>query len=349
MLRGKPVCALYSICLAAGTLLFTVQAAFSELNLGPEQLVTAGGSAVVVPGYSVPSFVDWNNDGFKDLIVGEGSGSCTPKVRVYINSGAYGNPQFTGYFYAQSNGSDLTTPGSGCLGLFPRVVYWDADNYKDLLVGQSDGKIRLFLNDGAGDENPTFDGGTLLQVGDPGSKTDIDVGSRATSTVVDWNSDGRKDLVVGAYDGKIHIFLNEGTDASPDFRSESFAQENGSNLFVPINRSSPVVLDLDDDGKKDLLAGNTEGQLLFYSNVGSDGSPVFSGHSLIDADGSVIDLMGVIDARSRPFVCDWTGDGLPDVLIGAGDGQVHLYQGVPEPASLSLLAVGGLVLIRRRR
>jgi hypothetical protein len=41
-------------------------------------------------------------------------------------------------------------------------------------------------------------------------------------------------------------------------------------------------------------------------------------------------------ARSRPFVCYWTGDGhfslidvYPDVLVGAGDGKVRLYRGVP--------------------
>jgi hypothetical protein len=33
-------------------------------------------------------------------------------------------------------------------------------------------------------------------------------------------------------------------------------------------------------------------------------------------------------SRSRPFVADWTGDGLPDVLIGAGEGKAHLFQNV---------------------
>ena len=45
--------------------------------------------------------------------------------------------------------------------------------------------------------------------------------------------------------------------------------------------------------------------------------------------GLPIDLPGY--ARSRPAVCDWTGDGALDLLVGAGDGLVRLYQG-PEPA-----------------
>jgi hypothetical protein len=302
------------------------------LRLGPEELVQAAGGDIVVSGYSVPSFVDWDNDGDNDLVIGEGPISSTGKgkVRVYKNVGSASAPQFSGFTYVQSNGSDpnLTCPGSGCLGCFPRVVYWDGDARKDLLIGQADGKVKVFLNIGT-DENPTFDAGTFLQVGPPGSKANIAVGARATPSAVDWNSDGKKDLVVGALDAKVHLFINEGTDAAPDFRVQTFAQANGSDLLVSAGRSSPDVLDLDGDGKKDILTGNTNGQLFFYSNTGTDSEPNFAGYESVESDAVPIDLAGT--PRSRPFVCDWTGDGYPDVLIGAGDGKVHLYQSVPQP------------------
>ncbi len=92
----------------------SVSASSAGLVLGPEQIVKAGGTNISVPGYSVPSFVHWNGDGLKDLVVGEGSGlTGFGRVRVYINSGTSGNPAFTGYFYAQSEGSDLQSPGGG--------------------------------------------------------------------------------------------------------------------------------------------------------------------------------------------------------------------------------------------
>jgi hypothetical protein len=303
------------------------------LNLGPEELVQAGGVNIDVGTYSVPSFVDWDNDNLKDLVIGTGSGY----VRVYLNDGTESAPSFSDYFYAQSNGANLYCPPSGCLGCFPRVVYWDADARKDLLVGQADGIVKIFLNIGT-DSAPTFDGGTFLQVGPLGSKINIDVGYRATPSVMDWNNDEKKDLVVGALDGKINIFINQGTDTGPDFLTKIFAQENGSDLLVPGQRASPGVFDADFDGKKDLLVGNTNGQLLFYSNVGTDSAPTFSGYSLVESTGVDIDLPS---SRSRPFVCYWTGDGYfgpidayPDVLIGASDGQVHLYQGIPEIGDL---------------
>jgi len=232
------------------------------------------------------------------------------------------------------------------MGAFPRVVHWDGDGRKDLIVGQSDGAVRIYLNTGT-DSNPVFDSGAYLEVGASGSKSGIAVGSRATPTVVDWNNDGAKDLLVGCLIGVVCLYSNAGSDSSPDFISTDYLQEDGSNLSVPSYRSSPVIMDLDGDGKKDMLTGNTDGQILFYSNVGTDVAPVFSGYELVESLGAAIDLGDRV--RSRPFVCDWTGDGYLDLIIGEADGSVHLYQGVPEPATLLLLGVGGLGLLKRRR
>jgi hypothetical protein len=78
--------------------------ALAQLDLGAEEIVQAGGAAIDVPGYSVPSFVHWDGDGLRDLVVGEGSGTYTPKVRVYLNAGTSGSPLFSTYFFAQSGG-----------------------------------------------------------------------------------------------------------------------------------------------------------------------------------------------------------------------------------------------------
>ena len=88
--------------------------ASADLLLGQEELVQASSINIDVPGYSVPSFVPWDGDGLKDLIVGEGGGGVAEgKVRVYLNIGTEFEPEFSGYFYVQSLGSDLVEPGSG--------------------------------------------------------------------------------------------------------------------------------------------------------------------------------------------------------------------------------------------
>jgi hypothetical protein len=88
--------------------------ATADLVLGPEGRVQAGGLDIDVPGYSVPSFVVWDGDALRDLIVGEGGGGYPEgKVRVYPNVGTAAAPEFSGYSYVQSVGSDLILPGSG--------------------------------------------------------------------------------------------------------------------------------------------------------------------------------------------------------------------------------------------
>jgi hypothetical protein len=82
-------------------------------HLGPGEFVQADGADIDVPGYSVPSFVHWDDDGLKDLVVGEGSGAYAGKVRVYLNAGTASEPLFSTYFYVQSHGSDLIVPGGG--------------------------------------------------------------------------------------------------------------------------------------------------------------------------------------------------------------------------------------------
>lgn len=301
-------------------------------NFGPAEFVQAGGTDIVVPGYSVPSFAYWNDDDLRDLIVGEGVAEFPGKVRVYLNVGTQSSPAFAGFFYAQSLGADLEVPAEGCMGAFPRVVYWDRDARKDLLIGRPDGLVALYLNVGT-DSQPTFDGGQLLQVGDDEEEVDISVYYRAAPTTVDWNNDGNKDLVVGSVDGLIYLFINEDSDTSPLFLHTQYAMMDDETLLaVPSTRSSPVVLDMDGDGRKDLLVGDREGQLLFYRNTATDAAPAFAPYTLAQSEGVPIDLPDL--PRARPFVCDWTGDGLHDVLVGSEDGTVRLYQGLPTPGDL---------------
>jgi WD40 repeat protein len=328
---------LLCIVLWAGSV-FSAAALAEEfvLNFGPEEIIQADGNDIVVPGFSVPSFVDWNGDGLQDLVIGEGGAltAVTPaKVRVYLNRGTQAQPLFKDFFYVQADGKDLTLTPEGCMGCFPRVVDWDQDGRKDLLVGVSDGTIRIYMNI-ADDNHPSFDAGKNLKVG-PNSDLDMDVGKRPTPIVVDWNNDGMLDIVSGAWDGNIHVFYNCGCGGYPRFTTTFtplglIVQESGRDLLVPSTRSSPVVMDFTGDGKKDLLTGSTDGTILLYKNLGTDSLPVFSGYSLVQSNGQPIDLPS--NLRSRPFVCHWTGaqDGYWDLLVGYGDGKIHLYRGIPK-------------------
>ena len=330
-MKGEGLIVRGFIVLAALTL--TSADLCAQLDYYGAEMIQAGGGEILVGSYSVPSYADWNADGRPDLIVGEKTADTLwGKVRVYLNTGTAAQPQFNNFSYAQSTAGDLKVTAAGCMGCFPRVVYWDPDARQDLLVGLTVGKVMIFLNTGT-ESDPCFDGGALIQVGPAGATQELDVGSRATPVCVDWDNDNKTDLLVGGYDGRIRFYRNSGTGQPPVFEYESFGgtplQENGSDLIVPLKRSSPTVCDFNNDGKKDLLTGDSEGKLLLYENVGTDAAPAFSGYSLVESEGTQINLGGVsLWHRSRPFVCNLTDDGRLDLLVGSYDGKVRLYEGI---------------------
>jgi hypothetical protein len=290
-------------------------------------VVQAAGADLQVDGYSVPSLADWNSNGLLDLIVGEKTAAGTGKVRVYLNSGTNAAPVYESFVFAQGAEGDLSVPASGCLGVFPRVFDWNADGLPDLIWGLADGTLQVTLNENTAAE-PRFGAPLVVQLGPPDAKQVCDVGERATFDLVDWNNDGRVDLVLGGLDGKIRVLLNEAAAGAPDFRGEVLLYDGATPLTVATGRASVMVVDLDDDGRKDLVLGNYQGQLVFYPNAGTDAAPMFDGSQLLEADGLVIDLEGF--SRSRPFVADVNGDGVPDILVGAADGLIRQYLGTRE-------------------
>jgi uncharacterized membrane protein YgcG len=300
--------------------------------------VQAGGANLDAAEYAVPLVADWNSDGRPDLLVGEQTGGFG-KVRVYLNSGTAAAPVYDAWTYVQAAGADLAVAASGCLGAFPRVVDWNADGRKDLLIGQSDGRFRIYLNT-ATDIAPAFDAGADVLLGPAGAKSPLDVGDRGAVAVVDWNADGLFDLVLGALDGKVRVALNSGAAGSPDFQAFTLVLDGASTLEVPGFRSSPAVADFDGDGRKDLLLGNTDGHLYLYRNVGTDAAPAFSGGVRLEADGAPIDLG---TARSRPWAGDWNADGHTDILVGGADGLVRLYTGAPAAGGAAAGAAGDYV------
>ena len=68
-------------------------------------LLQSGAGVLTVQMQAFPSAVDWNNDGKKDLIVGEYTGG---NIHVYLNKGTDVNPAFNGSFMVLSNGAPIS-------------------------------------------------------------------------------------------------------------------------------------------------------------------------------------------------------------------------------------------------
>jgi len=63
---------------------------------------------------------------------------------------------------------------------------------------------------------------------------DLQVNGHSSPTMVDWDNDGAKDLLVGQrINGQIHLFLNQGTDLNPLFQGSTLIESGGSPIQVP--------------------------------------------------------------------------------------------------------------------
>ena len=146
--------------------------------------------------------------------------------------------------------------------------------------------------------------------------------------VVDWNEDGNKDLIVGEQSpvspntGNVRVYINQGTNSTPVFDTYSVVFAGSNQLYK--YRINPVVYDLDTDGLKDLIAGNSDGRVYFYKNIGTNAAPVFAAtyDTLKTQNGQPIDA----GSGSRIHFVDWTGDGDLDLLISGFDGYIQYYE-----------------------
>jgi hypothetical protein len=155
------------------------------------------------------------------------------------------------------------------------------------------------------------------------------VGSQngAMPVVVDYNEDRKKDLLVGAGDGTLNLFINHGTDSPPVFNAspDSVVLTFGSAM------SPFVVTDWNADGKKDLIIGNGNGNVYLYLNTGANEAPSFGTGQALTGDNGALN----VGTRSTPFAVDFDEDGLTDLLTGNAQGEVTVFLGsvVSAPAT----------------
>jgi hypothetical protein len=155
---------------------------------------------------------------------------------------------------------------------------------------------------------------------------------------VDWDRDGRLDLLVGAEDGYISWLRHTGAvvDGQPAFHPPVRLQTARPRLYAGV-LPVPAAHDWNGDGRLDLIVGNSAGEILFYPNIGTPERPEFGTEVKCRAGSKVIRLLagptGSIQGPSEakfaytcPTVADWDGDGRPDLLVTDITGAHSFYR-----------------------
>jgi len=138
--------------------------------------------------------------------------------------------------------------------------------------------------------------------------------------LVDFDGDGKNDLLSGSYPGELYLFkgLGDGKFAPAEQLKDSTGK--------PIKLGLAAVVfahDWDGDGDLDLVVGDIEGQVHLVLNEGSKTKPAFGKDTLLQAAGQPIKLAS---GDAGPSVADWDGDGKADLLVGTGGGGVAFFR-----------------------
>jgi len=282
-------------------------------------------------------------------------------IRVYLNVGTDADPKFTDEFEwaRDTDGTIMEVPQWCCIGFTPQFYDLDDDGHLDMITGQyHPGEVTWFRGTGDG----FLPGETLPQEGDPNSNGQPafgnyegepgDIGTfhywvYTSASFGDFDDDGDYDLIVGGGDG-LRISENIGSPRRPSFAMrEPLLTIDGEPLKIldrgpewlallsehgeipppdGDGKSSPLVVDWDDDGVLDLLVTGSyrhpsSHAVTFFRGVKTDDGHRF--HAGVDLLPTADGAKALPGSGQRVYVDDWNRDGVKDLIIGASVATVN--------------------------
>jgi hypothetical protein len=265
-------------------------------------------SPYISQGFNSTRFVDIDADGDKDLFISVlYSSQNSNNFTFYKNNGSSTTADFQRITDNYLNNVDV---GGSSIITFSDI---DNDGDNDLIMGNDlPVKLSLFQNTGT-INNPAF---TLIVDSIPIRTTPFNY--TFAPSFVDIDNDGDQDLFLGSYiKDSIWFYRNTGNASNYIFTYSGTGKQNGIDSIS--QSSTPVFVDIDNDGDKDFFSGASNGRIFYYENTGTASNFIFTRRSIY------YNSIDVGDA-SVPRFADTDRDGDFDLFIGRQDGSITFYK-----------------------
>jgi len=292
---------------------------------------------------AVPVSCDWDDDGDMDIIAGDSYGF----IDYFENMGTTVEPAYAPMIRLKAGGETIRIqagyngsiqgPDEAKWGYTcPEVGDWDGDGLKDIITCSIWGHHILYRNIGTRGA-PKLSEGAFLEVAWPTTEVpkptwfwwhpasqQLVTHWRSRPIIIDWNRDGLMDYVSIDHEGymafyerfrdggqlKLHpgrrVFLDG--DIRPIRLNPRFGGSSG--------RRKIALVDWDGDGDHDLIANSSSA--MWYENIGSDKRTKFVSRGNLTP-------YKFTGHSTAPDPIDWDGDGTPDLLLGAEDGNMYYF------------------------
>lgn len=282
---------------------------FQRKDLLASEVLDAGENSLV-------SIFDADADGRPDLLMSsfgylQTGGTHQSRITLLRNTGTSGNVSF-----AVVDSDYLSLSQLNMRSLAPSFGDLNGDNLPDIIMGNEDGKLIYIPNSGTA-SLPTF-----LLSNAVASFGGIDVGSNSVPQIVDWNSDGISDLLVGNRSGKVYAY--QGTNAaqpvftlsSPFWGGVSTAANQPGQLTL--GYATPRLIRY--QGSWKLFSGSMRGGIYVFNQIDGNLSGTFN-----KVDSAYLNLP--MQSYSSLDFADLNGDQQLDMVAGGIGGGLVFFKG----------------------